>query len=226
MLSANPARRTAASRKYDILAALSVCALSQDKHAQRRALRLIALITARYNWQTNALSIGRAEIARLWSVDERTVKREMAQFREAGWITVKRPAARGRVAVYALDFVQMLKDTRMARDLLGPDFAERLETEEPRAPEESTVVPFKRPVPEDGPGLWGQVSAVLHDRDPALYATWFQHLRETRCGGGQVVLSAPTPFMADYVATHLSGPLLAAYGRFDPGLRSLRVEAR
>lgn len=93
MQVAKPVGRNAPAIKYDILSALTVHALSGDKHRQRSILRVIALITTRYNWRSNELSIGREEIARLWSVNERTVKREMAKLRTMGWITVKRPAA-------------------------------------------------------------------------------------------------------------------------------------
>ena len=44
----------------------------------------MALITTRYNWQRDELTMGQGEIARLWSVDDRTVKREMARLAGAG----------------------------------------------------------------------------------------------------------------------------------------------
>ena len=84
MQIAKPVGRNASALKYDILSALAVHALAGDKHRQRLILRLSALITTRYNWQRNELSMGRDEIARLWSVDERTVKREMARLRTLG----------------------------------------------------------------------------------------------------------------------------------------------
>ena len=79
-----PVGREAASRKYDILSALMAFALAQDKHVQRQVLRIMALITTRYNWQRDELTMGQGEIAKLWSVDERTVKREMAKLRALG----------------------------------------------------------------------------------------------------------------------------------------------
>ncbi|MFD1807144.1 hypothetical protein ACFSHQ_00730 [Gemmobacter lanyuensis] len=87
--------RNASARKYDILTALGVHACRGDKHLQRLVLRLITLIVARYNWQSDELCVGQREIAQLWSVDERTVKRDMARLREIGWLTVKAAAARG-----------------------------------------------------------------------------------------------------------------------------------
>ena len=122
-----PVGREAASRKYDILSALMAFALSNDKHVQRQVLRVMALITTRYNWQRDELTMGQGEIARLWSVDDRTVKREMARLRAQGWLVLKRQGARGRVSSYGIDLNRMLEDTRPAWPLIGEDFISRLE---------------------------------------------------------------------------------------------------
>ena len=180
-----PVGRNAPALKYDILSALGVLALSGDKHLQRRVLRIFTLITTRYNWRNNELSIGREEIARLWSVDQRTVKREMAKLRGMGWITVKRPAVRGRVAVYELDLKQMMIDTTEVWSVIGPDFRDRMgQGGEP----ETNILPFKTKAPADAPegnDVWGQVQVMLHARDPELWSSWFQHLVEAdRAGGG------------------------------------------
>lgn len=224
MQLAKPVGRNASAVKYDILSALTVHALSGDKHLQRSVLRIIVLITTRYNWRNNELSIGRQEIARLWSVNERTVKREMAKFRTLGWIAVKRPAARGRVAVYELDLKQMLLDTSENWATIGPDFRDRMMDE----PEPDTnIVPFQaKPAPPDAEGgdVWAQVQSILHGRDPELWASWFQHLTELDRVGGVAILMAPSRFMADYIAQKWSGRLLAAYSRVDPSVRSLRFE--
>ena len=55
--------REAAAKKYDILSAMMAHALAGDKHRQRLVLRLMALITTRYNWQRNELAMGQREIA-------------------------------------------------------------------------------------------------------------------------------------------------------------------
>ena len=89
-------------------------------------LRLITLVTARYNWRQGILHVGQREIARLWSVDERTVKREMAKLRSLGWITVESPARRGRVASYALDLTAIRSATREAWARVGEDFDARM----------------------------------------------------------------------------------------------------
>lgn len=225
MQLAKPVGRNAPAIKYDILSALTVHALAGDKHRQRSVLRIIALITTRYNWRNNELSIGREEIARLWSVNERTVKREMAKLKTMGWIAVKRPAARGRVAVYEFDLKQLMADTSEAWPTIGPDFQARM-TEEPDS--ETNIVPFKVKPPASDPGdadVWSQVQTILHGRDPELWSSWFQHLTEADRAGGVVTLMAPSRFMADYIAQKWSVRLLAVYSRVDPDIRSLRVEA-
>lgn len=225
MQVAKPVGRNAPALKYDILSALAVYALSGDKHRHRSVLRIVTLITTRYNWRSNELSIGREEIARLWSVNERTVKREMAKLRSAGWVAVKRPAARGRVAVYELDLKQIMLDTVEIWPVIGPDFQDRMQQE---PAEDSNVVPFQaKPSlpPPNGEDLWGQVQSILHGRDPELWASWFQHLHEAERAGGQVTLVAPSRFMADYIAQKWTARVLAAYGRIDPSIRTLRIEA-
>ena len=225
MQVAKPVGRNASALKYDILSALAVHALSGDKHRQRSILRIVALITTRYNWRNNELSIGREEISRLWSVNERTVKREMAKFRSMGWISVKRPAARGRVAVYELDLKQLMIDTSDIWPVIGTDFQARM-IDEPKA--ETNVVPFQirhaGPDPS-GADVWTRVQSILHGRDPELWASWFQHLSEAERAGGVVTLIAPSRFMADYIAQKWTGRLLAAYSRVDPEVRSLRFES-
>ncbi|WP_424830106.1 DnaA N-terminal domain-containing protein [Ruegeria sp.] len=220
-----PVGRNAPALKYDILSALGVYALSGDKHLQRRVLRILTLITTRYNWRTNELSIGREEISRLWSVDPRTVKREMAKLRVMGWIAVKRSAARGRVAVYELDLKQIMIDTTDIWPVIGPDFQERMgQGDEPQ----TNVVPFKVKGPGEAPSdddIWGQVQKMLHTRDPELWSSWFQHLAEADRAGGVATLVAPSRFMADYIAQKWTGRVLAAYGRVDPSVRSVRFEA-
>ena len=123
--------RNGAERKYDLLTILGSYALSQGKTLQRQTLRLICLITARYNWQHDELSVAQTEMARLWSVDQRTVKREMAAFRDRGWLIEKRAAARGRVTLYGLGTAAILQDTRPAWENVGRDLVARLEPPAP-----------------------------------------------------------------------------------------------
>ncbi|WP_347309639.1 DnaA N-terminal domain-containing protein [Defluviimonas sp. SAOS-178_SWC] len=220
-----PVGREAASRKYDILSALMAFALAQDKHVQRQVLRIMALITTRYNWQRDELTMGQGEIAKLWSVDERTVKREMAKLRALGWLVQKRQGARGRVSVYGLDLGRIMDDTRPVWPNIGPDFIQRVDPV-PSAPPPTNVVPLRaRPAPQADGTLWASVQARLHAEDAATYGAWFHPLREAGTEDGCLTLAAPTRFHASYVMTHLHARLLAALRAVEPSLAAVTVIA-
>ena len=221
-----PVGREAASRKYDILSALMAFALSNDKHVQRQILRVMALITTRYNWQRDELTMGQNEIARLWSVDDRTVKREMARLRSQGWLILKRQGARGRVSTYGLDLNRMLDDTRPAWPLIGEDFIGRLDPPTAAGQGASNVVPLRavHPPTEDG-SIWAAAQACLHEQDIAIYGAWFHTLTEAGLEANALTLAAPTRFHAAYVATNLKDRLLAALRRVDPSMRDVCIVA-
>lgn len=219
-----PVGREAASRKYDILSALMAFALAKDKHVQRQVLRMMALITTRYNWQRDELTMGQAEIARLWSVDDRTVKREMARLRAQGWLVLKRQGARGRVSVYGMDLDRMLEDTRPAWPLIGEDFIARLDPAETAGQGASNVVPLRAgPAPVADGSLWAEAQASLCQQDPSSYGAWLHMLTEAGREANCLTLAAPTRFHATYVATNLKDKVLAALMRIDPSLRELHV---
>lgn len=174
MLLKKSVGRGSATRKYDLLTILGAHALAQDRGLQRQTLRLICLITARYNWQYDQLSVGQEEIARLWSVDPRTVKREMAALRQRGWLVERRAAARGRVTLYGLGIDRILDDTRAVWERVGPDLVARLgESDPPRSPRRMAAprppapgsFPFPRrwplPAPVSGPRSRGCCSATI-----------------------------------------------------------------
>lgn len=215
--------RTGGTRKYDLLTILGVHALSQGKTLQRQTLRLICLITARYNWQNDQLSVGQAEIARLWSVDTRTVKREMAAFRERGWLIEKRAAARGRVTVYGLGIARILEDTRAAWEQVGPDLVERLDpAPQPEAEMlERKIIPFPQPALPEGQGAWPRIARRLQAEDASIYRAWFAGL-EVKELDGEICLRAPSNFHATYLRTHLMARLEAATAAVGQGV-SLRL---
>lgn len=222
-----PVGREAASRKYDILSALMAFALARDKHVQRQVLRIMALITTRYNWQRDELTMGQGEIAKLWSVDERTVKREMAKLRALGWMVLKRQGARGRVSVYGLDLGRMMEDTRPVWPHIGQDFIARVAPAESGAGEgASNVVPLRAaPQPAADGTLWAGAQARLHGEDAAVYGAWFHPLTEVGMEEGSLTLAAPTRFHARYVEQHLRERLLAALRAVEPSVRSVSVIA-
>ncbi|MBB1492333.1 hypothetical protein H5395_12455 [Paracoccus sp. MC1854] len=229
MQAIRPAGHEGASRKYDLLTALAAHALAGDQHRQRMVLRLMALITARYNWQRDELAVGQAEIARLWAVDERTVKRDMARLRSLGWITVKRQGARGRVSVLGLGLDRILLDTRPEWANVGPDLVARLGgAPEPAEPGDSpTVVPFRRAGGGEGAAgaVWAAARALLSTEDRGAYEAWFAPLADAGVEDGQLLLLAPSRFHASYVQAHLQQRLVTAARRCDPSLAGVRLRA-
>jgi hypothetical protein len=229
MQIARPVGRQAASRKYDLLTALGVHACHGDKHLQRLVLRFITLIVARYNWQTDEIAVGQREIAALWAVDERTVKRDMARLRALGWLVVNRPAVRGRVATHGIDLQAILAATEPHWDAVGPDFAERLRGPAAAPSPAANVVSFPgaaQPAPlAPDAGLWPRAQARLMAEDPALFAAWFRPLAEISVAAGQVELAAPSRFHASFVMTHHAQRLLSALRREDGTIRNVTVLA-
>lgn len=224
MQNARPVGPGASARKYDILTALGAFALAQGKHDQRRVLRLITLITARYNWGQDLLAVGQREIARLWSVDERTVKREMATLRGKGWLVIKRQGARGRVTEYGLDLDRIVGDTEDHWASVGPDFALRMG----QGPDTSgTVVPLpvkgQVAAPQQDGSEWALAQALLHSEDAGLYASWIAGLERAGRLGGCVTLQAPSRFHGAYVQTHLERRILAALREVDDSVTELRI---
>ena len=217
--------REAAAKKYDILSAMMAYALAGEGADQRLVLRLMALITTRYNWQGNELAVGQREIARLWCVDERTVKRDMARLRANGWIIVKRQGARGRVSVLGLDLNRILLDTRPAWPNIGPDYVMRMSGgETPPAPV-TTVVPFRRLEVLPAEGLWKAARARLAAEDPALFEAWFAGLADGGIDGDCLTLIAPSRFHATYLRIHLIDRLRIAVSRADERILRVRVDA-
>lgn len=216
MLSPKPVGRDASARKYDIITALGAYALAGSKHDHRLVLRFITLVTARYNWARNELAVGQREIARLWSVDERTVKREMAKLRGAGWLLVKRQGARGRVTEYGVNLDAILEGTRAQWPNVGPDFDLRMQG----SPEPSRVVPLPvRGVAPAAPSQdgteWALAQGILHSEDAGLYGSWLHNLKRQDRAGGRLTLRAPSRFHGAYVQSHLMDRLLVALQAVD-----------
>lgn len=222
-----PVGKDAAARKYDILSAMMAHALAGDQHRQKLVLRLMALITTRYNWMRNELSMGQREIARLWCVDQRTVKRDMARLRGLGWVEVKRQGARGRVAILGLNLDRIMLDTRGEWAHIGTDFIARVDQQPAsgQVEQDPTVIPFRRSNVTPGGNLWAMARDRLAGEDPALFEAWFAGLADQGCDGGCLRLLAPTRFHATYIRTHLMSRLTIAVRRCDPAVSRIAVES-
>ena len=211
----------AAAKKYDILSAMMAMALHKGGTDERRILRLMSLITTRYNWRTETLVMGQAEIARLWDVDTRTVKREMAVFRDLGWIVVKRAGARGRVGAYGINFDRILKASAPFWPAIGSDFEDRA-VPMIAAPDPTVIkVNFAKPT---GPGAWPEIAAMLAKDNAEVYQNWISKLAFKGIEGTTLVLAAPSEFLARYVGTHHQTWILRVARQADPTLTSLRLD--
>lgn len=229
MAVTKPVGQGAQARKYDILSAIGAWGLASGKVEQRLALRLILLVTARYNWAQDRLAVGQREIARMWSVDERTVKRDMARLREMGWLVLHRQGARGRVSEYGLGLETILAATAGQWLAIGPDFAARQEAPVPAGTEPPKVVPFPRQaatLQDDGIcPAWSRARAVIEDADPGIAAAWLRPLAPCGVADGCLTLSAPSRYHAHYVQTHLQARIAEMLRRVDPAIASVRVVA-
>lgn len=223
-----PVGQQASAKKYDILSAMMVYGLSQDKQRQKLVMRLMSLITTRYNWRNDDLTMGHKDIARLWSVDPRTVKREMSKLRNLGWIKIKRQGARGRVSTYGICFEEILTISKPTWGLIGPDFEERAMQLLPAKTQHSKVVKVsfgsssQAPLPRDG--VWRDVRAALRAEDAPSFEAWFSRLDFIKVDQSDLVLKAPSDFVAGYIDTHLSTRLLQTAKLAYPTITSIRFE--
>ena len=216
---ARPTGPGAAVVKYDVITALSVLALRDGSTLQTTVLRLIALITARYNWKLDHFSVPQTDMARMWQVSDRTVKREVKRMVEAGLVICVRPGVRGRVAAYRLNYMQLSDNTRGIWADVGPDYDARMQEMQGPADAKIVKVDFaaKPPVASDilpqRDDVWGRVLTTLAETDPANLRNWYKKLDLVAVEPDCVVLRAPSGFVAQFVQTHLSRALVTALSR-------------
>ena len=226
------AGRGGAERKYDLITAIGSWGMAQGGADAVLALRFVTLLTARYNWRRDELVTGQREIAALWSVDPRTVKRQMARLRELGWLDLIQQGARGRVARYRLNPGAVLVRTQACFANVGPDFVERLMAEP--VPPPDNVVRFPEGGADSAEGSrrgtdarWGRIAERLAAANPHMWTSWLAPLDvwvEDAGQGACLVLVAPTRFHARHVETHLV-KLVRDVGLLE-GIRAVRVEMR
>lgn len=225
--------RNAAVLKYDILTALGTHGCAADRGLQRLVLRFVTLIVARYNWQSDELAAGQREVAALWSVDERTVKREFARLRELGWLEIRRASARGRVAVHGLGIEAILSGTAGDWSRVGPDFVARMTggSKPGGTAPAGNVIAFPAAAvppatPDDtGTGPWPRMRAALSAENPTLFSAWFAALTAEPGPGDRLRLRAPSRFHASFVATHHQARLDLLARRIDPALAGVEIGA-
>jgi len=202
--------------KYDLLTALSVAGLYGSPTLQTSLMRLIALITARYNWRADEFCVGQRDMARMWSVNERTVKREIKRLTEAGLLICKRNGVRGRVGAYGLNYRQIAYLSEPCWALVGPDFDQRMR--ERYGQTDVKVVQLNAYVRDsevDGnetevPGTWQRAMSTLAAENPHLFDAWFARLTFFDLERGVLRLKAPSKFIQRYLETHHMRVLVSA----------------
>lgn len=214
----NPLRATgpeAGVLKYDLLTALSVVGLNGSSTLQTSLMRLIAVITARYNWRSDEFVVGQRDLARMWSVNERTVKREIKRLTDMQLLICKRPGVRGRVGAYRLNQQRLAELSEPCWALVGPDFDHRMR--EKYAQRDVKVVQLNAytptPVPNGVsalPGTWERAMAHLARSEPDQFKSWFSRLEFVGLDSGILTVKCPSTFVRRYIETHLTRPLLRA----------------
>jgi hypothetical protein len=235
----NPLRgRQAPVAKYDILAAIGVAAFGKSQLAKDLAHRLTVLIVARYNWAADELSVGRQQLAELWNVDERRVKRLVAELKKHGILTIKRAGVRGRVTTYRLGVEVIAELTRPFWARLGADIQARLEANFPPRHTSHNDAPERPSLPErreenaefEGDGtrrvsLDEPLLQALREEIPGdRFSRWFSGI-VVEGSTERVVLRAPTKFIADYIEINF-GDLLDRVGKsIYPHVRRVELKA-
>jgi DNA-binding Lrp family transcriptional regulator len=214
----------ASVRKYDLLTAMAVAGLNGKSGFQTTILRLVAVITARYNWKLDELTVGQRDLAKMWSVDERTVKREVKRLLDAKILLQLRPGVRGRVAAFRLNQDEIYRLSLPHWDQVGPDFAARMEENKiihPEAEEKVVRVDFRTKVPQDA--AWERTFMRLAESDPHLHRSWFAALLFDGFSDDVLKLRAPSSFVAQYILTHHLGRIRDIAGTEFPALKRIEI---
>lgn len=213
--------KDAGSLKYDLLTALAILGLYSGARLQISLNRISLLITARYNWRLDEFTVGQRDLARMWNVTERTVKREIKFWLENRIVICKRQGVRGRVGAYRLNYPEIYRLSEPYWPCVGPDFDERMQSSQPAQSAKVVAVDFltkdrlkEGRVSETGPeaetGTWRATCRRIKDLHPAQFESWIATLSFMGDDSHVVRLEAPTRFAARYIETHLQPILLEA----------------
>jgi len=207
--------RNAGVQKYDVLTAMAIAGMHAGPIRQTSMLRLIALVTARYNWRAQEFSVGQRDIARLWAVNERTVKREIKRLCETNILICKRKGVKGRVGAYALNIEAIYAQSAPYWQSVGPDYHDRMTENLPQTDSKVVTLNFRPNEPEEQSTQltqsgWPATMARLRSEHPSDYSNWYAHLTKEALENGQLTLKASSGFVARYIETHLANNLLRA----------------
>lgn len=204
----------AGSMKYDVLTALCVSGLHSSSAQQTSMTRLCALIIARYDWKRDHFCVGQPEMARMWNVTERTVKREIKRWVNDRLLICVRKGVRGRVGAYKLNIIRVFDMSREFWSAVGSDYAERMAGIYPAQTTSVVKVDFAKVSQsaesvDDGTS-WSLVSERLRSLYPDEHRNWFAPLRFVSDLDGRYTLAARSGFVVRYLETHYSGMMAEA----------------
>jgi hypothetical protein len=189
--------------------------------------RLALLVTSRYNWRRNEISMGQAEMARLWGVSDRTAKREIKLWLEQGFILCTRPGVRGRVAAYRLNLARLLEASEPFWPAIGSDFVERMTAPDVPPQTDQKVVHLNThrvdKVATDPTDPWGSVKRALSDAHPEVYSSWLAQLKYAWLDPSKVRVTAPSRFVASYVNGHHLEAIRHAVQAVHPQVREVSI---
>jgi len=208
-----PVRLTGAGAsglKYDVITALSVAGLSGSSTLQVSMMRLIALITARYNWRLDEFCVGQRDMAKMWSVNERTVKREIKRLTQSDVIRCIRPGVRGRVGAYRLNYHQIAAMSEHVWREVGPDFDQRMRERYGQPSAKVVQLSTATPTVNDTSDPWMRSLRHIETKDQNVYQAWFSKVTFVAYENGILTLKAPGSFISRYIETHLLGTLIEA----------------
>lgn len=205
----------AGSVKYDVLTALNIFGLHGSPAQQISMMRLCALITARYNWKLDHFCVGQPEMARMWHVTERTVKREIKRWVDDRLLICVRKGVRGRVGAYRLNLLRVYEVSRDVWTAVGTDYAERMDGMLPTSGSSVVKVDFTKAVQDDTPTVndgtsWYAVSERLKTLYPEKHRNWFAPLRFVSDKDGRYTLAARSEFVVRYLETHFGAVMAEA----------------
>ncbi|MEP3847418.1 MAG: DnaA N-terminal domain-containing protein [Paracoccaceae bacterium] len=212
--------RGAGVLKYDLLTAIGLLGSFGSSAELMSMARLNMLITARYNWRKNEISVGQRDMAAMWNVTERTVKREVRRWTDMQILISVRKGVRGRVACYRLNTSEIYRRSAPHWDQVGPDYVDRMAESSPIKPDAETnkvvSIDFRskslaahQEEPETK-GTWDAVHQRLRQHQPHQYAAWIAPLKRGADEDGVLRLIAPSRFVARYVETHLMAAITEA----------------
>lgn len=221
----------AGSLKYDVLTAMAIAGLHGTATQQTSMIRLIALVTARYNWRNDELTVGQRDMARMWNVNERTVKREIKRLTNANILICKRQGVRGRVGAYTLNIAKLGSISKKNWTAVGPDFDDRMSKNISQNNAKVVKVDFgtklvaqtQDDTKVQASGTWQSVLQSLKSTDAASYSNWYARLTLKSNKAGTVELLAPNKFVANYIQTHLNTPLHRALEKEFGTINEVRI---